>query len=646
MLPLVLLSVFLLASGSATADARADFLAAEQALTRGDVVLYSRLAAGLRDYPLYPYLRFAELSQDLGRASDLDVQAFLDAYSDSHLAARLRVAYLKRLASAGRWADYRRFYRPDDSVERQCLSLRALIATGERAAALAQVEPIWLSGEVRPSACEPLFAAWQADGGLTPALMWQRIRLALEGRRPELARQIGERLPAETQAALKGWLALYKDPRRMLDPGAVPAEPGQRAGLLAVVIARLAPKEPGRAAEVLERYAEALRTDAAAGDLAHAALGAALTDAGARSGLDLWDGVRPIEANLREQERRLRAAIRLRDWDWVARWVAVMPDGMAKQDRWLYWLGRAQEQRGQAEEAQAALGLAAARRSLWGFLAAERLGRPLALGHSPIPAAPERIRALATGEAFKRLRELSRLGRETDLRREWRALTAGMEAADLMAAAYLADAMRWHDQAVFTQARADHWDDLELRFPLGYQELILDQSWQTGIEPDWVLAVLRQESVFARTAASPAGALGLMQLMPKTAASVGQALGLAPLSRRELLEPQTNITLGATYLAELRDRFGHPLLATAAYNAGPTAVSRWLPRECTEADLWILDIPYAETRAYVERVMTYRVIYRARLGQEQEPLRDWMRPIAPIQRRAAGPVALGSESGD
>jgi soluble lytic murein transglycosylase len=158
-----------------------------------------------------------------------------------------------------------------------------------------------------------------------------------------------------------------------------------------------------------------------------------------------------------------------------------------------------------------------------------------------------------------------------------------------------------------------------------------------------VLAVLRQESVFARTSASPAGALGLMQLMPKTAAAVAQGLRLARPSRWDLLDPEVSVTLGSSYLAELRDRFGHPVLATAAYNAGPTAVARWLPRECMDADLWILDIPYAETRAYVERVMTYRVIYTARLGQERAPLSLWMRPIEPLQGQASGLVARGPE---
>ncbi len=196
-----------------------------------------------------------------------------------------------------------------------------------------------------------------------------------------------------------------------------------------------------------------------------------------------------------------------------------------------------------------------------------------------------------------------------------------------MAAAYVADVLRWHDQAIFTLARTGYWDDLKLRFPLRYRELVTEQAWQTGIEADWIFAVMRQESVFARTVASSAGAIGLMQLMPKTAAEVARELDQAAPTRWALLDPARNIALGSTYLARMRDRFGHPALATAAYNAGPGRVARWLPKDCLEADLWIARIPFAETRGYVERVLAYRVIYADRLELPPVRLRDLLPPV-------------------
>ncbi|MFZ1574769.1 MAG: transglycosylase SLT domain-containing protein, partial [Chromatiaceae bacterium] len=229
--------------------------------------------------------------------------------------------------------------------------------------------------------------------------------------------------------------------------------------------------------------------------------------------------------------------------------------------------------------------------------------------------------------ALERIRELQRLGRDADMRREWRTLTRDLEAPDLRAAATLAAGLGWHDQAIFTLARTDYWDDLELRFPLAYRDLVAEQAWQTGLPEDWIYGVIRQESVFNPTVASQAGALGLMQLMPGTAQELAVAAGEPAPGRGAILEPERNINLGSTYLARMRDRFGHPALATAAYNAGPHRVARWLPEACTEADLWIVAIPFAETRGYVERVMAYRIIYRARLGLEPLRLSELLPPI-------------------
>jgi soluble lytic murein transglycosylase len=215
------------------------------------------------------------------------------------------------------------------------------------------------------------------------------------------------------------------------------------------------------------------------------------------------------------------------------------------------------------------------------------------------------------------------------MRREWRTLTRDLDEAGLMAAAYVADILGWHDQAIFTLARTGYWDDLNLRFPLRYRDLVAEQAWQTGLSEDWIFAVLRQESVFAPDVASSVGALGLMQLMPATARQVAQDLTPArggP-ERSEILQPELNITLGSNYLAWMRDRFGHPALATAAYNAGPQRVARWLPQHCMDADLWIISIPYEETRRYVERVLAYRVIYGARLGQEPVRLSELLPPV-------------------
>lgn len=611
------------------------FLAAERALKSRGREASKSLVSGLQGHPLFPYLWYEVLTRDLDGVSDGEIESFLAEFPETPPTERLRSAYLARLAAQARWGDYVRIYRPDDSVERRCLYLRALIEIGEGARALTatEMEPLWLVPRSQPDVCDPLFAAWKAAGGLTEPLLWARIRLAMEAAESRLARYLGVQLSEGERPWLELWLRVHERPELVLDPAILIGDHPMSAAILAHGIAALARKAPGQAFAALVAVQGRLAGDLAASDKAHQAVARAFFGPGGERdpgrALAVWDRMSARPENLAAQEERFRAAVRQGDWGRLSDWIERMPAGEEKADRWLYWLGRAQAALGLEMQAGASFAEAATRRSLWGFLAADRLGLPYPLDHRPVPAEPEQLRRLSGDPALARILELRRLGRQADMRREWRTLTRGLDDRGLMAAALLADLLGWHDQAIFTLARTGYWDDLALRFPLRYREFVSEQSWQTGLGEDWIFAILRQESVFAPDIASNAGALGLMQLMPATARQVARTLGRrgGDPSRAQILEPELNIALGSTYLAWLRDRFGHAALATAAYNAGPHRVARWLPDDCMEADRWILAIPFQETRGYVERVLAYRIIYGARLGLEPQRISDLLPPV-------------------
>jgi soluble lytic murein transglycosylase len=136
------------------------------------------------------------------------------------------------------------------------------------------------------------------------------------------------------------------------------------------------------------------------------------------------------------------------------------------------------------------------------------------------------------------------------------------------------------------------------------------------------LGLIRQESSFDSSTISPAGARGLMQLMPGTAATVAHQIGITTTPVALVFDPRQNMRLGTAYLREMLDRYGGSLpMAFAAYNAGPRRVDQWLaengdPR-AGPIDMidWIELIPFGETRDYVQRVLENVVIYRARLGE-------------------------------
>ncbi|HSJ97414.1 MAG TPA: lytic transglycosylase domain-containing protein, partial [Myxococcota bacterium] len=131
------------------------------------------------------------------------------------------------------------------------------------------------------------------------------------------------------------------------------------------------------------------------------------------------------------------------------------------------------------------------------------------------------------------------------------------------------------------------------------------------IEPALVLAVMREESRYQPDAVSVTGALGLLQIMPDTGARLAREVGLAGFSPERLLDPRTSLRLGSHYLDRLAQRFDGALApAVASYNAGPEPVAEWLAAGPRDEDEWVDSIPYAETRAYVKRVLRSRHVYR------------------------------------
>jgi soluble lytic murein transglycosylase len=206
-----------------------------------------------------------------------------------------------------------------------------------------------------------------------------------------------------------------------------------------------------------------------------------------------------------------------------------------------------------------------------------------------------------------------------------------MDVHQLKAAAKLAMQRGWHDRAIFTLARTGFWDDLELRFPLEHADLVEANARLHGIDIAWIFAVMRQESAFMDNARSHAGAMGLMQLMPATARNVARkVLKRQPPRGSELFEPDTNIALGSAYLKQVKGELGNSaVLATAAYNAGPHRVTRWLPTRTLPADIWIELVPFKETRGYLRRVLAYTVIYEKRMGLQPTRLKDRLHPVPP-----------------
>ena len=610
---------------------RGVFLKAEKALERGDLRYFGRLGHSIRDYPLYPYLEYEELRRRLDKADSEEVSAFLERYETTPLAWRMRARWLDKLARKKRWSDYLTFYRPSDNISRRCHQLHALIATGRAKEALPQVSDIWLYGKSRPRACDPIFKAWTQAGYRTDEMNWARIEKAMEAGQWRLAEYLGRGLSNSDQVWLKRWVRLYRNPRHADQVDRFSSPHPYREAMLSHAVRRLARWDGLEALELWQKIKPRYSFNR---DQTQRTEHYIVRNLARTPGDQAYAFIRTVEVGPKDalvHEARVLAALQREDWSQVLRWINAMPQDQRDEDRWMYWRARALAGTGDRDAATALYMQVANERGYYGFMAADRVDGDYHLAHAETPATASCMQQIEDLDAVRRAQELFALERWTDARREWRSATRDMNPVQLRAAAKLAKQHGWHDRAIFTLARTGYWDDLELRFPLEHSELVTANARLHGIDMAWIFAVMRQESAFMSNARSHAGAMGLMQLMPATARQVAKkVLKKPPPRRHELFKPDTNIALGSAYLKQMKGELGNSsVLATAAYNAGPHRVNRWLPDRTLPADIWIELVPFKETRGYLRRVLAYTVIYEKRMGREPTRLEQRLHPVPP-----------------
>ncbi|MCP3661219.1 MAG: transglycosylase SLT domain-containing protein [Gammaproteobacteria bacterium] len=617
-----------LAVAAAPASPREKFLQAEVALKSGDSKKLDQLKGELLTYPLYPYLQYAELRKNIRSIRSNQAERFLERYESTPLAHRFRKRWLKELARRKHWWLFDAFYHPTSNTRLQCLHIQALYNTGDKDEALAKVESIWLHGESQPKACDNPLKWWKDDSRLSSGLVWERFALAMEAGEPSLARYLVKQLDTDKRRWADLWLAVRKQPLLILKSPQLDTPHPYRKSILLYGIQRLSWQDNPTAWNL---WLNLLQNHSFTEDEIYRVerkLALYTPSDKPVEQLARFNTIQPREPDEKLHEARLRSAIRNHDWVRLITWLNDLPADLRESDRWRYWHARALKVTGQKTLANAMFDQLAEQRSYYGFLAAEQTGKPYNLTHAPLQISADALDGVGQKPAARRAYELYKLGRLSAARSEWNLLTGEFDPAELQTASVLARNWGWNDQAIFTLAKTGYWDDLELRFPIKHNQQIEKNAIQNGIDRAWIYAVVRQESAFAADAQSGAGAMGLMQLMPYTAKAMARKNRQPKPKRKDLLKPETNIRLGSAYLKHVLNSLSdHIVLATAAYNAGPHRVKKWLPQKVMDADIWVETIPFKETRRYTQRVVTYALIYEHRLGDAITPLTRRMTPI-------------------
>jgi soluble lytic murein transglycosylase len=239
--------------------------------------------------------------------------------------------------------------------------------------------------------------------------------------------------------------------------------------------------------------------------------------------------------------------------------------------------------------------------------------------------------------------KLTALDLRPEAQREWVYVVRGMDDDGLLLAATFAQRNSLFDRSINTADRTQRRHDFALRYPTPYRPEIGEAARQNSLDESLLYGLARQESRFVADIVSSAGAIGLMQMMPSTAKWVAKQLGRADYKSSRLDDPAMNIAFGAYYLRSVLDRLdGLPVLATAAYNAGPGRAQVWRGSTPLEGAIYVETIPFNETRDYVKKVMSNAVFYQFELGLPYRRLQDRLGVVLP--RGSSGGV--GAAEGD
>jgi soluble lytic murein transglycosylase len=330
------------------------------------------------------------------------------------------------------------------------------------------------------------------------------------------------------------------------------------------------------------------------------------------------------------QEWRVRSALWAGDFARASAWIDQMSPSLAATPRWRYWRARAIAATAGPAAAAPLYAEIAGMRDYYGYLAADRLKQSYNLNIRPSPNDTEIQTTLAAEPALVRAHALFDCGMADDAAAEWATVLGNAKPALKIQAAHLASLWGWYAQTIATLAQAGEWDDVALRYPRPYASIVDDASKATEVPADWIFAVMRQESLFRKDAVSRADARGLMQMLPATATAIAHRWHLPPPTRDSLFDPPVAVKFGAIYVRELLDKYHGQLgQSLAAYNAGPMSVARWMPGNLIDADIWIENIPYTETRGYVQHILEHIVAFATMRDAEPPRLSSLLPQVGP-----------------
>ena len=637
-------------SQSPTKDARSDevLLDMSQAFKRGDRKKLSALLPQARGHALEPWAAYWELKARLDEASAAEVQAFITRYAGSYQEDRLRNDWLLLLGQRRDWTNFAAEhpnYRMGDDREVRCYALLIdhLRKGAAAPAGLADdVRKAWFSLRDADDGCTIAADRLYTDKKISAADVWRKARLAIDANRPRAARNAVEIVTPDAGALVT---ELNANPAKFLAIKA--STTSVRKELIVLALVKMASNDADAAAGALDKKLQHLLSQEER-NWAWGAIGKAAAQRLSDDALGYFAKV-SHDADLSDEMLawKLRAALRTPkapQWPLVLKASAAMSEEARKDPAWVYWRARAllatTAVPAERAEATALLESIAGPRGFYELLALDELGRKLVAPARPAPLMAEEKEAARLNPGLNRAVYAVLIGLRSEGVREWNYSTnlakpGGMSDRELLAAAQFACDREVWDRCINTSERTKAEFDITQRFPTPFKDQVLKRTTEIGLDPAYVYGLIRQESRFIMDARSGVGASGLMQVMPATARWTARKIGLNNFTADQISDRDTNIAIGTGYLKLVLDDFaGSMPLAAAAYNAGPSRPRSWRNGPQMEAAAWAENVPFAETRDYVKKVLANTTLYAAFLTGQPQSIKARLGSVGPREQAA------------
>lgn len=609
----------------------ADFHSAQQAFRAGDAKKLERLAQRMQKSPLEVYVSYYQLRLGLENADPQEVRAFLSRPEDTPMIDRLRGEWLKLLGKKLQWdlfdAEYPRLINED--AELACYAMQSRHRSQEQAVLL-EARELWFNGTELPGSCTTLFELALSAGVIGEQDVLRRLRLALEANNVSLAQKLAGRLGKGYPGLSAELKSASSDMARYLEKLAPDKMNASQRIAALFALHRLAKQSPDLASARWAGMSASFAADEQRYYLGWLGYEAARNLDG--RALQWYREAANSPLSERQMEWRVRAALRAQDWAEALASIGAMSPPMQREPVWIYWKARALQESGKPVEARNLFVLLSGEIHYYGQLARDELQVSPTMSEPVETYKPDRqaIDAMLALPGIQRTLALYRAGSYGDALEEWRWVLRNFNDRELLAAAEIARRNNMYDRAIGAADRTVRMHDFSLRYLAPYRDVLEVHIREQGLEEAWVYGLMRQESRFAHSAKSDAGAAGLMQIMPDTARWAAGRLGLKSYRTKLINQLDTNLRLGTYYMKTILARFdNNPVLATAAYNAGPLRAEQWRGSRPLEGAIYAENIPFEETRDYVKKVMSNTAYYAREFNAPPLPLKQRMGTVAP-----------------